>query len=782
MKNHNPLLAALAAVTLIVRVTITGQAQALPTIEYAPDGSAFRRGEVLIQFKESVTDQQLTGAFQQGRLGLIKHIQTPAMRARGRMGITRAATSLSVPEAVRLLNRLPGVEFAEPDYVATQNYESNDSLYLQGYLWGMYGDDQPSAIGPALTYNPFGSQAEKAWAAGFIGSPDICVGIIDGSPQIDHPDLTANLWTNPGEIPSNGIDDDGNGYVDDLHGWNAVADKGLISNATDAEGHGTHVAGTVGAVGGNGLGVAGVNWAVTMIPGITHVAGSGYYSDIIQAVDYMVNLKARKGLNIVAVNCSFGGTSYSQALFDSYTRAAQAGILAVASAGNSSTNLDVSPQYPAAFDTTASAGYDAIIAVAAIQSDGALASYSNYGQNRADLAAPGSAVLSTVPYATPTVSVGGDSYLAGQITYAASGTVSAELVDGGKALLPDANWAGKVVLVERGDGTFLTKVINVQDSGGLAAVIYNNVPGSFAGSLISTTSAIPAVSISREDGLLLQAKLGLSATVDSPAAGTPGSSYASYSGTSMAAPHVAGAVALYASTHPGSTPAQTRSDLLTAGVWPLPALDEITVTGGTLDIGALMAVPANSLPAPNAPTALLATAASGTRVNLSWTDQSNNELGFALERSSDGVTYYLADSVGAGDANYSDLTVQPGNTYFYRVRAYNPGGSSGYANTVSVTTPTVTLPNAPSSLKATALALGRVSLTWNDNANNEDGFQIERRTGSTGSWQLIGTVTANTKSYTDTSTARRTTYNYRVRSFNTAGSSAYSNTVSIKTR
>ena len=180
--------------------------------------------------------------------------------------------------------------------------------------------------------------------------------------------------------------------------------------------------------------------------------------------------------------------------------------------------------------------------------------------------------------------------------------------------------------------------------------------------------------------------------------------------------------------HPGSTPAQTRSDLLTAGVWPLPALDGITVTGGTLDLGALMAVPANSLPAPAVPTALQAArAASGARVNLSWTNQSNNELGFALERSSDGVSFYLADTVGAGDANYSDLTVQPGNTYFYRVRAYNPGGSSGYANTVSVTTPTVTLPSAPSSLKATALSLGRVSLTWNDDANNEDGFQIERQ-------------------------------------------------------
>jgi hypothetical protein len=328
----------------------------------------------------------------------------------------------------------------------------------------------------------------------------------------------------------------------------------------------------------------------------------------------------------------------------------------------------------------------------------------------------------------------------------------------------------------------LTKVLNVQNSGGLAAVIYNNVPGSFAGSLISTTSAIPAVSISREDGLLLQEKLRLSATVDSPSAGTPGSGYAFYSGTSMAAPHVAGAVALYASTHPGSTPAQTRNDLLTAGIWPLAALQGITVTGGALDIDTLLAVPANGLPAPAAPANLQATAASGTRVDLSWTDQSNNELGFAIERSTDGATFYLTDTVGAGYRNYSDRTVQSGATYFYRVRAYNPGGSSGYANTVSVTPPAVTLPDAPSSLKATALTLGRVSLTWSDNATNEDGFQIERRTGSTGTWQLIATATANTKSYTDASTARRTTYNYRVRAFNGAGGSAYSGQVTVTTK
>jgi thermitase len=773
------LLARACGSALILFATVLCQGQALPPVETTPDGQRYRAGEVLVQFKGDVTDQQVAGAFQQGRLGLIKHIQTPAMKAHGRIGITRTATVLSVPEAVRRLNQLPGVEFAEPDWVATQQFESNDPLYLNGYLWGMFSDDATGATGPAATYNLFGSQAEKAWAAGFIGSPEIYVGVIDGGLQLDHPDLAANIWTNPGEIAGNGLDDDGDGYVDDLHGWNAVDDNGNVSfiDATDA--HATHVAGTIGAVGGNGLGVAGVNWNVTLISG--KIFPGGYYSDIIQAIDYMTNLKTRKGLNIVAVNCSFGGPSFSQALLDAYTRAAKAGIISVVAAMNSATNIDLAPAYPAAFNTTASAGYDAIISVAAIQSDGALASFSNYGQKSVDLAAPGVGVLSTVPFATPTVMVGGDSYLAGQIQNAAPGTASAELVDGGKALSPDANWAGKVVLVERGDVTFLIKVMNVQNAGGLAAVIYNNVPGSFAGSLLSATSAIPAVSISREDGLLLQGKLGLSATVVSPAPGTPGSSYAYFDGTSMATPHVTGAIALYASTHPGSTPAQTRHDLLTAGVRPLAALQGFTVTGGTLDIGTLMTVPTNTLAAPAAPTTLKATATSGTRVDLSWTDRSNNELGFDLERSTDGVTYFLADTVGANHVTYSDLTVQPGHTYFYRVRAYNPGGSSAYAPSASVATPAVTLPKAPSSLTATALSAGSgVSLAWKDNSSNEDGFQIERKTGST--WQVLTTMAANTKTFKDASAARRTTYTYRVLAFNVAGGSPYSNQVSVTTK
>jgi subtilisin family serine protease len=776
-----PPLARVWLASSLLFVTALAQGQALPPVETTPDGHRYRAGEVLVQFKADVTDQQVTGAFQHGRLGLIKHIQTPTMKAHGRIGITRTATVLSVPEAVRRLNQLPGVEFAEPDWVATQNYESNDPLYLSGSLWGMFSDDSPGVIGPAATYNLFGTQAEKAWAAGFVGSPDSYVGVIDGGLQLNHPDLAANIWTNPGEIAGNGLDDDGDGYVDDLHGWNASDDNGNVSYidpSTDF--HGTHVAGTIGAVGGNGIGVAGVNWNVTLVSG--KMFPGGFYSDAIQAIDYMTNLKIRKGLNIVALNHSWGGPSFSQALLDAFTRAAKAGILSVAAAGNNTNNIDITPFYPASFNTTASAGYDSVISVAAITRDGAPASFSNYGQTSVDLAAPGVGVLSTVPFATPKVLVDGQSYRAGQVTYAAGGTVSSELVDGGKALAGDAGWAGKVVLVERGDVTFFTKVMNVQNAGGVAAVIYNNVVGDFSGSLgVGNSSLIPAVCIPREDGLALLAKLGLSATVESPLPGTPGSDYAAYDGTSMAAPHVTGAVALYASVHPGSTPAQTRHDLLTVGVRPLAALQGVTVTGGTLDIGTLMTVPANTLAAPAAATTLKATAASGTRVDLSWTDRSNNELGFDLERSTDGVTYYLADTVGSAHVSYSDLTVQPGHTYFYRVRAYNPGGSSAYAPPTSVATPAVTLPKAPSSLTATALTAGSgVSLAWKDNATNEAGFQIERLTGS--NWQVLTTVAANTTTFKDASAARRTTYTYRVLAFNVAGGSPYSNQASVTTK
>jgi subtilisin family serine protease len=157
----------------------------------------------------------------------------------------------------------------------------NDPYYLDGRLWGMYGSNTvPNS-------NPFGNAAGAAWQAGSTGSRNICVGVVDTGIQIGHPDLAPNIWTNPWEIAGNGIDDDGNGFNDDVHGWNFLKQGPQVyDGASDA--HGTQVAGTIGAVGDNGQGVVGINWAVTMIPAkILGQRGLGSTKNAAKAVDYL---------------------------------------------------------------------------------------------------------------------------------------------------------------------------------------------------------------------------------------------------------------------------------------------------------------------------------------------------------------------------------------------------------------------------------------------------------------------------------------------------------------
>jgi subtilisin family serine protease len=225
-------------------------------------------------------------------------------------------------------------------------------------------------------------------------------------------ELAANVWVNPYEIPGNGVDDDGNGYIDDMRGWdfvnndNSVFDGRPGDNLTDS--HGTHVAGTIGAIGGNGIGVAGVNWHVTMISAKFLGSSGGTNANAVRALDYVTNLKKRHPeMNIVATNNSWGGGNYSQAIHDAIIRAAKQNILFVVAAGNAGTNLDKrSKLFPAGSDTTygtsteSGAGYDAVITVAAIDSKGALASFSNYGPQNVDLAAPGVTIASTAPNGT----------------------------------------------------------------------------------------------------------------------------------------------------------------------------------------------------------------------------------------------------------------------------------------------------------------------------------------------------------------------------------------------
>ena len=269
------------------------------------------------------------------------------------------------------------VEFIEPNYVVSINRTPNDTRYTE--LWGMHNTGQTGGT------SNVDIDAPEAWDV-TTGSSSVVVGIVDTGINATHPDLSANMWVNTGEIPNNNIDDDNNGVVDDVHGYNAITNNG---NQTDDHGHGSHCAGTIGGTGNNGQGVAGVNWNVKLM-GLKFLSASGFGStqDAIETIQYAVTMKNR-GVNIRVLSNSWGGGGFSQALQDAISAANSAGILFVAAAGNNGSDNDASPTYPANYDVSN------VISVAALDSNGNLASFSNYGASTVDIGAPGVGILST---------------------------------------------------------------------------------------------------------------------------------------------------------------------------------------------------------------------------------------------------------------------------------------------------------------------------------------------------------------------------------------------------
>lgn len=311
-------------------------------------------------------------------------VTTAAMRRvdAGELELLRLPAGISVETAMAALEGQPGVRFAEPNWIYTHGAASNDTLFTNGSLWGMYGDQSSPA-------NAFGSQAAEAWAAGNVGSGTVYVAVIDEGVQNTHQDLAANIWNNPFD-PVDGLDNDGNGYKDDRFGWDFAGNNNTTYDGTQDD-HGTHVAGTIGAVGGNAKGVAGVCWNVRIISCKFLGNTGGTTANAVRAIDYATDLKTRHGLNLVATNNSWGGGGYSQSLFDAITRSNSAGILFVAAAGNNGSNNDQFPNYPASYN------HSNIIAVASITSSGARSSFSNFGATSVDIGAPGSSIQSTLP-------------------------------------------------------------------------------------------------------------------------------------------------------------------------------------------------------------------------------------------------------------------------------------------------------------------------------------------------------------------------------------------------
>ena len=256
----------------------------------------------------------------------------------------------------------------------------NDPSYRS--LWGMENTGQ---VGGRIDAD---IDMAAAWDIS-TGSSEIVVAVIDTGVDYTHSDLAANIWTNPGEIAGNGIDDDGNGFVDDIHGYDFINRDG---DPMDDHSHGTHVAGTIAAVGNNGRGVAGVNWTSSIMAlKFLSSGGWGYISDAVQAVNYSTMMRTMYGVNVRVTNNSWGGGGYSSAMSDAIQAANNAGILFVAAAGNRGSNNDVSPHYPSNYNQPN------VLAVAATDSSDNLAYFSSYGANTVHLAAPGVSIYSTVP-------------------------------------------------------------------------------------------------------------------------------------------------------------------------------------------------------------------------------------------------------------------------------------------------------------------------------------------------------------------------------------------------
>jgi len=304
----------------------------------------------------------------------------------GTMGLSmvdhvQIAEGQAVPDKLQEYLNNPNVLYAEPNWrVELVRTPSDPDFNL---LWGLHNTGQTGGTPDADI------DAPEAWDNG-VGSREVIVAVIDTGVQADHPDLAANMWVNSGETPDNGIDDDGNGYVDDVYGYDFYNDDG---DPDDDHGHGTHCSGTIGAVGNDGVGIAGVNWNVRIMAiKFLSAGGGGWLSDAIKSVDYAAMMGAKISNN------SWGSYGFSQSLKDAFEAAGLAGHLACCAAGNELNDNDgQSSLYPASFDLAN------IISVAATDHDDALAWFSNYGLESVDLGAPGLNIYSTIPtdsYAT----------------------------------------------------------------------------------------------------------------------------------------------------------------------------------------------------------------------------------------------------------------------------------------------------------------------------------------------------------------------------------------------
>jgi len=367
---------------VLVAAWLVGPARAALPDSIALNGQEVHPTRILAQFKETVIPAASGGILEQ--LGSRIEWQSrlvPGLVILGDAGAPAGRGVAPSEEMVRaqLVNRintlaLSGMfKYVEPDAIVHLDVTPTDQSFVDGTLWGLQNLGQNGGVVGADI------DAVRAWDL-TTGSTNVIVAVIDTGIRYTHYELTNQMWINPGEIPDNGIDDDGNGYIDDIHGINAITDTG---DPMDFDMHGTHVAGTIGAAANDGHRLVGVAWNVRLMGCRFLGSGGGSTAAGIKCIDYAVTMGAR------ILNNSWGGGSYSQALLNVIDAAGQQGALFVAAAGNSAIDNDINPHYPSSYPL------DNIVSVAAIDRYNVLANFSHYGRQSVDLGAPGVAIYSS---------------------------------------------------------------------------------------------------------------------------------------------------------------------------------------------------------------------------------------------------------------------------------------------------------------------------------------------------------------------------------------------------
>ncbi len=617
--------------------SVANQGITLSSILQSMETGRYVEGEVIVKFKDG---HRVTGALHRatGATVIRRFTMIPEIE------VIRLPHGMSVKEGIIKYMSDPSVEYAEPNYIKKITIIPDDTYFNQQWALfntGQFGGTPNSDL-----------KAPDAWDIN-TGSRDIVIAILDTGMDYNHTDLINNRWINEAEVPSNGIDDDGNGKIDDRVGWdfttcakfNPITGrcetlKPQDNDPMDENSHGTHVAGIIGASGNNSTGIAGLMWNVRLMPlKILNADGEGSIADEISAIDYAVMMKNR-GVDIKAINASFGGGVYSASEFDAVSRVNNAGIIFVTAAGNGGDdgigdNNDLTPSYPGNYNLPN------IISVAATDQNDHLASFSNYGPNTVHVAAPGVHILSIIP---------------GGLYYYSGTSMATPYVTGVIGLLY-SEYSGfspsqiKATILRYVD-TPPSLAGKIKSGGRLNAYkamsSLLSPTGLSANNVSSNSVSLQWIDRAKgEDGYRLERKTG--------------------NGTYSIISTLPQNSVSYTDT--------TVNDGLSYS-YRVKAFNDIAESESN-EI---------SVVTPLNPPSNLSVSVGITEAVLTWTDNSSSEEGFRIERKAGDGNFMTIATLGPNITTYIDNNLQPSMTYTYRVSAYNSIAGDSTPVQVTVTT------------------------------------------------------------------------------------------------